>query len=189
MGLLITGILLWSIVHLVPGAAPQLKLKVTETLGGGAYRAVFSALIVISLVCMVFGWRNTAPTALYGPADGMRVVTGALMLVALVLFFSSRVPTDIKRGIRHPQLTGVFLWAVAHLIANGDSRSLVLFGGLGVWAIIEMLVINRRDAAWVKPETVGAKRSFVPVFIGTVAWIALVLAHPWIAGVPAMPDL
>jgi uncharacterized membrane protein len=189
MGLLITGILLWSIVHLIPGAAPQLKLKLTEKLGAGAYRAAFSALIVVSLVCIVFGWRSTTPTVLYSPAGGTRVLTGALMLFALVLFFSSRLPTDIKRVLRHPQLTGVLVWAIAHLLSNGDSRSLVLFGGLGVWAIVEMFVINRRDAAWVKPKVVGAKRSSVPVLIGLVAWIALVFAHPWIAGVSAISNL
>ncbi|MGH8769757.1 MAG: NnrU family protein, partial [Burkholderiales bacterium] len=60
--------------------------------------------------------------------------------------------------------------------------------GLGVWAIVEILVISRREV-WIKPEAVGAKRSLVPVLVGVIAWIVLVFAHPWIAGAPAMPKL
>jgi uncharacterized membrane protein len=185
MALLITGVLLWSFVHLIPGVAPTCKSRLVEKLGKG-YRAIFALLIVASLVCIVFGWRSTVPTALYSPPDTIRVLTSALMLIALVLFFSSRVPTDIKRVLRHPQLTGVFLWAVAHLISNGDSRSLVLFGGIGVWALVEIAVINRRDVGWLKPESVGLKRSLIPLVIGVGAWILLIFIHPWIAGVPAL---
>ncbi|MGH8719687.1 MAG: NnrU family protein [Burkholderiales bacterium] len=188
MGLLITGILLWSVVHLLPGVAGKLKLNLIEKLGSGGYRGGFSALIVISIVCMVFGWRNTTPTILYSAAPELQTLTAVLVVIALVLFFSSRIPTDVKRVIRHPQLTGVFIWAIAHLLVNGDSRSLVLFGGLGVWAIVEILVISRREV-WIKPEAVGAKRSLVPVLVGVIAWIVLVFAHPWIAGAPAMPKL
>ena len=185
MELLITGVLLWSFVHLIPGAAPALKSKLVEKLGKG-YRALFALLIAASLLCIVFGWRSTVPTSLYSPPEGVRVLTAVLMVIALVLFFSSRVPTDIKRVLRHPQLTGVFLWAVAHLLCNGDSRSLVLFGGIGAWAMIEIVTINRRDGVWLKPESVGFKRSLMPVVIGIAAWIVLILVHPWIAGVSAL---
>ena len=47
--------------------------------------------------------------------------------------------------IRHPQLTAVKLWAVAHLLVNGDSASLLLFGGLLVWAVLEVVIINKQD--------------------------------------------
>jgi uncharacterized membrane protein len=77
-------------------------------------------------------------------------------------------------------------WSVAHLVSNGDSRSLVLFGGLGGWALVEMIVINRRDGAWIKPEPAGMPRSLIPLAIGAVAWVLLAFLHPWIAGVPAL---
>jgi uncharacterized membrane protein len=109
------------------------------------------------------------------------------MVISLILFASSRLPTDIKLVLRHPQLTGVLIWGIAHLLSNGDSRSLVLFGGLGLWAIVEMIVINRREGAWVRPQPVGAKRSTVPVMIGVIAWFVLFFVHPWIAGVSLMP--
>ena len=45
------------------------------------------------------------------------------------------IPNNVKRLLRHPQLTGVALWGIGHLLANGESRSIILFGGLGAWAI------------------------------------------------------
>ena len=184
MNLLVAGVLLWSVVHLFPAIATGGRRALVARLGDGPYRGLFALLIVCSLVCIVLGWRSTTPVAVYTPAPAMRSVTLGLMVVALILFVSARAPTDIKRLIRHPQLTGVLTWAVAHLLSNGDSRSLVLFGGIGVWTIIEMIVINARDGRWRKPEPIGAARSCVPVLIGAIAWIVLGFAHPWLAGVP-----
>ncbi len=184
MELLVAGVLLWSVVHLFPAGASGSRKALIARLGDGPYRGLFALLILSSLVCIVFGWRSTAPVAVYTPLPAMRPVTLTLMLLALILFVSSRAPTDIKRFIRHPQLTGVLTWAVAHLLSNGDGRSLVLFGGIGVWTIVEMIAINARDGAWRKPEPVGTLRSCVPVLIGAIAWVVLGFAHPWLAGVP-----
>ena len=101
-------------------------------------------------------------------------------------FFASNVPNNIRRVIRHPQLTGVILWSVGHLISNGDSRSLVLFGGIGIWAVIEILLINRRDAEWIKPQPVPFPKNIVLVVIGVVAYLVLVFVHQWLFGVSPM---
>ena len=77
--------------------------------------------------------------------------------MGFILFFAAYPPTNVKRLLRHPQLTGVALWGVGHLLANGESRSIVLFGGLTLWAIAEIVVINRRDGARDKPAPVPAK--------------------------------
>jgi uncharacterized membrane protein len=187
MELLVAGVLLWSIVHLFPGLATGARLRLIDGLGQGAYRGIYSLLIVIAIACMVFGWRAATPTVFYTPPAELRIVTAVLMLIALVLFVSSRPPTDIKRVLRHPQLTGVLMWGIAHLLSNGDSRSLLLFGGLGLWAIVEMIVIDRREGTWVRPQPVGVKRSAVPFVIGAIAWFVLFFVHPWIAGVSLLP--
>jgi uncharacterized membrane protein len=109
------------------------------------------------------------------------------MVVALVLFAASGVPTNLKRVLRHPQLAGVATWAGAHLLANGDSRSLVLFGGIGLWALASMRLINRRDGAWQKPGALPLSADLKPLIAGIVAFALVYLAHPWIAGVSAAP--
>ena len=186
MAILIGGVLVWSAVHLFTALGVPQRARLLERLGRGPYRGIYSLLIILSIVLMVFGWRGTTPAVVYTPDPALRPVTLALMYVALTFFFSHRAPTDIRRVLRHPQLTGLLTWAVAHLISNGDSRSLVLFGGLGIWAIVEMIVINRRDGAWIKPEPAGMPRSLIPLAIGAVAWVLLAFLHPWIAGAPVL---
>ena len=184
MTILIAGILLWSVVHLFTALGVQQRGRLLDRMGSGPYRGTYSLLLILSIVLMVLGWRSTTPSVVYTPDPALRPVTLALMYVALTLFFSHRAPTDIRRVLRHPQLTGLLTWAVAHLISNGDSRSVVLFGGLGLWAIVEMIVINRRDGAWIRPEPAGMPKSLIPLAIGAVAWVLIGFLHPWIAGVP-----
>jgi uncharacterized membrane protein len=110
-----------------------------------------------------------------------------LVLIALLLFAASGMTTNIKRVIRHPQLTGMATWAAAHLISNGELRSLVLFGGLGLWAIAAVLFINRRDGAWERPEPQPLASEWKPLAAAIVGFAVLYLLHPYIAGVSATP--
>lgn len=185
---LLAGIVVWSVVHLVKAVAPQFHAALNARLGAGPWRGLVSLLLLASLAMIVYGWRHAPFAPLYEPLVPARA-TGILMLLALVLFFSARLPTNLKRFVRHPQLTGVLLWAVGHLAVNGDARSLVLFGGLAAWSIAEIVAINRRDGAWVRPDPVGPLKTALPFAIAAAAWLLLAWAHPWIAGVPVMPYL
>ena len=89
--------------------------------------------------------------------------------------------------VRHPQLGGLLTWAVAHLLVNGDSRSLVLFGGLGLWALLAIVATNRRDGAWEKPEPPPLAKDVIGMVVSLVVLAAVIWAHPWLAGVPALP--
>lgn len=187
MGLLLGGLAIWWAVHLFPGLCAGQRCALIDKIGLGPYRGLFSLLLVFAIVCMVLGWRSVTPVTVYAAPPAMRGVTAVLMAVALILFVAGRAPTDIKRLLRHPQLTSVLVWSAAHLLSNGDSRSLVLFTGLALWAVVEMAVISRREAAWNRPEPVGAARTAVSAAIGLAAFAVVVLIHPWIAGVPALP--
>ncbi len=185
--MLISGIVLWWAAHLFPSLAAPAREAVVGRIGLWPYKGLFSLCIISALVLIVGGWRATVPEYLYLPPPGLRMVTVLLMLPAAVLFISARFPTDLKRILRHPQLSGVLLWAVAHLLANGEQRSVLLFGGLGLWAVVEMALISRREGAWRKPAAVGLGRSLLPVLVGVVLWLGLAFAHPWLAGVAVMP--
>ncbi|HEX4895117.1 MAG TPA: NnrU family protein [Solimonas sp.] len=184
--LLILGLLLWSAAHLFVALGGETRARLLAGLGRNAYRGLFSLAIVAALVLIVLGWRAMPATSLWLPPTGLRHLTMLLMPIAVILFFSARLPTDIKQRIRHPQLTGVKLWAVAHLLANGEVRSLILFGGLLAWAVIEVIVINRRDGAWVKPAPVGTTKTVISAAIGLALTAVLLFAHPWFAGMPVI---
>ncbi|KAA1189587.1 NnrU family protein [Pseudohalioglobus sediminis] len=184
MALLIAGVLLWSIVHLVPAIAQALRQSLLGKLGENGYKGLFSLLLIAAILMMVFGWRSIdQPTYLYTLPLWTRHLGMLLVLVAFILFVASGMATRIKQVLRHPQLTGVLIWAGAHLMMNGDSRSLVLFGGMGIWALLEIVLINRRDGAWVKPEVPGMAQEAKLLAISLVVFVAVVFAHPWLAGV------
>ena len=183
MAMLFTGLLLWSGLHLIPVAGRDLRQNLLGKLGEGGYKGVFSLLMLSAIALMVFGWRGAQPASLYIPSMEMRWAGIALTVIAFILMAAANRPSRIGRLVRHPQLTGVLVWAVAHLLANGDSRSLTLFGGLALWCILTIVLINRRDGTWEKPEPPSWLREIIGILIGIVVWGVFVAVHKWIAGV------
>jgi len=184
---LVLGVALWSGVHLIPTTARALRSRMIERLDAQKYQGLFALAILSSLALIVFGWRSTPPVPVYAVPAWGRVAAMVLVLPALVLFVASGLETNIKRFIRHPQLTGLIVWSVGHLLANGESRSLVLFGGLGLWAIVAIATINRRDGEWKRPPPTPWIGDLKPIGAGAIGYGILLFAHPYIAGVAVMP--
>lgn len=184
MALLILGVLLWSAVHFIPSLARPMRESMIGKMGENGYKGIFTLLMFAALALIIFGWRSIdQPAYLYHLPAWSRHLGMLLVLIAFFLFGSSGQPTRINRIIRHPQLTGLVAWSAAHLMMNGDSRSIVLFGGLGLWAILEMVFINRRDGEWAKPEPEGWGREAKVAVISLAIYVAIVFAHPWLSGV------
>jgi len=184
MIMLVLGVLLWIGVHLFPSLMPSARSKLIEKLGEGPYKGLFALDLVVAILLMVFGWRSATPEYVYAPPlAGMTTVTFVLVLISFVLMGAANPPNNLKRHLRHPMLTGIIVWAGAHLLANGDSRSLVLFGGLGLWAAVAIVTISRRDGAWQKPEPVPASKDIVLVVIGAVLTVAVAFFHEYLSGV------
>lgn len=187
MGMLIAGVLLWSIVHLMKSVTPRLRASIQGAVGEGLHKGLVALLLLVSLGLMIFGWRSTLAEFIYDPPVWGRHLNMALMFVAILLLGAAQGSSRILQWIRHPMLTGVLVWAVGHLLANGDNKSLILFGGLGLWALISIITISRNEGAWVKPAKVAtAGRELLSIAIAAILYIILVLIHPWIAGVPVI---
>lgn len=180
---LIAGVILWAAVHLMPSVSPGTKASLVARMGENGYKGIFALCMLLAIVLIVFGWRSIEPVYLYFLPAGSRHAGMLVVVIGFILMGAANYPTRIKRIIRHPQLTGFILWALAHLAMNGDSRSLVLFGGLATWAVLEIVFINRRDTEWVKPEAPGWGREVVGVLISLAVVALFVFIHRWIAGV------
>ncbi len=185
--LLVAGIALWALAHLSIALAAEQRARLIERLGEGPYKGLFSLTLVGALVLIVLGWKAFPSSSLYLPPAELRHLTMLLMPIALILFIAARPPNDIKHYLRHPQLTGVKLWALAHLLANGETRSVILFGGLLAWAVLEVIFINRRDPDWQRPPKVGLGRTAAVIAVGLAVTVGVMFAHPWIAGVAILP--
>ncbi|MDJ0750279.1 MAG: NnrU family protein [Woeseiaceae bacterium] len=187
MVLLTAGITLWIIVHLFPAYAPGRRDMLIERLGENGYKAAFALLILIALVIIVFGWKRAVPTAVYAPPLLPGLVPSVLVLAGLVLFFASQAGGYLKRILRHPQMLGTLLWAGAHLLTNGDSRSVALFGAFAVWAILEIILCNRRDGPRTELPAASFKADAVAVLLGIAAFGLLGHFHLRLFGVSPLP--
>ena len=186
MILLILGLLIWTGAHLLPAAGAYKRKKLMAKMGVGPYKASFALTIIASIVLMVIGWRSITPEYLYSLPSWTRIITMIFVLITFILFVAAQVKTNIKRVLRHPQLTGLVFWAVGHLLANGDSRSLVLFGGLLIWAKLQIIFTNKRDGKRQIPDKVPVLNDVLTVVGGVVVYALLVLAHPYFTGMPVM---
>lgn len=183
MVLLSVGVLLFALVHFIPSLMPELKNSGMQKLGEGGYKGLFSLLLMASFGLMIYGWRTAEFSYLYNAPVSLKSTALAIMALAFLLFAASSLKTRLKRYIRHPQLTGVALWAVAHLLMNGDSRSVVLFTGLGLWAILSMVFINRREGSWNKEDIPALSAEFILITVAAATIAVTVAVHPWISGV------
>lgn len=175
MLLIVLGVLLWTGSHFLKRLAPDLRAR----MGEGAGRGVVTVLTLLGLALMVIGYRGAEQVDLWYPPSFMVHVNNTLMLLAFYLYAASGMKTGITRVIRHPQLTAVKVWAVAHLLVNGDLAAVLLFGGMLAWAVGSVILINRQEPAWVKnPPSNGRKE--VMAVVGAVVVMAVVMGiHNW----------
>lgn len=184
---LVLGVVLWSGIHFVPTLAIPFRQRLITSWGNGRYQAVFSIIVLSSIVLMVIGWRSTPEVLLYQLPVWSRPVGFVLMIVAFILFGAARRSTAIKRFIRHPQLMSIIVWGISHLITNGTTRAMVLFGGLAIWALLEIPLINSRDGEFVKPDAPGMATELKGLGITAVIFVVALALHPYFAGVSPIP--
>jgi uncharacterized membrane protein len=183
MALFLVGITLFCVVHLFPALAPASRENLVFKLGENPYKGIYSLLILVGLVLIVLGWQATVPRPVYAPVLGPGVLPSLLILVGLVLFFAAQLRGYLRRTLRHPQMLGTILWAMAHLLTNGDTRSVILFGSLLVWAILEILLCNRRDGPRAELPAASARHDLIAVVIGGVAFAVIWHFHLPLFGV------
>ena len=191
---LVAGILLWTTAHLFQSVFSKQRARIAEAnldpldlapANLDPFKGIVALAIILSIILMVLGWKRTEPTYLYFPPYPLRQLLMMMVIIGGVLFFVSGLKTRIKQYVRHPQLVGFFIWALAHSILNGDSRSLILFPSLGIWALAEIFFINRRDGEWVKPEYIPSWKEEIRTIIVVVVPIVLILLfHGHLSGVP-----
>ncbi len=146
MTLLIAGLLIFFAIHLLP-SFPELRNRLREQLGALAYRGVFSLIALAGFVLIVMGKGRAEFVSIWIPPAELAVATKILMLPAMVFLVAAYVPSNIKRRVRHPMLTAVKIWALGHLLSNGDLASILLFGSFLAYAVFDMVSANRRSEA------------------------------------------
>jgi uncharacterized membrane protein len=179
MTLIVIGLVLWWGAHLFKRAAPGARAGM-----GDAGKGVVAVLVVASVVLMVMGYRGSAFIEIWTPPAFLTHVNNLLMIFAVYLYAASGMKTAITGVIRHPQLTAVKTWAVAHLLVNGDLHSIVLFGGLLAWAVVSVIMINRAQPDWTRPGPAVMGREIGAVVGALVVTGAIMAVHNWLGVAP-----
>lgn len=168
MTLLVLGLTLWALAHFFKRLAPARRAAL-----GGKGKGIVALSLVVSVVLMVLGYRAAAVVDVWYPPEWTRHLNNLMVLVALFMMSPAPKKGRLLNGMRHPMLMGFGLWALAHLLVNGDLASIVLFGGLLAWAAAEIVVINRAEPRWVPPAP-GAYRKDVIFLLASIVLLGVI---------------
>jgi uncharacterized membrane protein len=192
MGLLvmILGLMLFFGVHTLT-TQRDLRARFIAWMGEGGYKIFYSLASVAGLALIAWGfgaYRATGWIDVWNPPKAFKHITVALMLPAVILVVASYLRGRIYTTLKHPMLTGIKLWAAAHLLANGDLGSIILFGSFLAWAVFDRISLKHRPDAGAPPIPVGGPgNDLIAIAVGVVAYLALAFAfHPVVIGVPVV---
>lgn len=190
LGLLILGLVLFLGVHTLTTQRAT-RAALIGKFGRGGYMGLYSLASFAGLALIVWGYsvyRATGWVDVWSPPVAFRHVTLLLMLPAVILVVASYIRGRIYTTLKHPMLAGIKLWAAAHLLANGDLGSIVLFGSFLAWAVYDRISLKHRADAGAPPIPVGGPgNDVIAVAVGVVVYVALAFAfHPLVIGVPVV---
>ena len=183
MTYLLAGLILFLGVHSVRMLVDDWRTRMRRTWGTLVWRAGYSLLSLVGfgLIVWGFGLVRQAPVQWWIPPVGMRHLAVLLTLPAFVLLAAAYVPGNhIKTRVHHPMVAGVMLWALAHLLVNGNAGHVLLFGSFLFWAVLNYLTTLRRDRRNHENPSVGQTGATgITVALGVAGWMAFTL---WLHG-------
>ena len=188
MTYLILGLILFLGIHSVRIFADSFRTRTIERIGPSAWKGIYTvvSLAGFALLCYGYGLSRGEPGVIWNPPAWTRHVTALLMLVSFILLAAAYVRGNhIKARVGHPMVLGVKVWAFAHLLSNGRTGDVVLFGAFLAWAVADYISSRRRDrAAGTVYVTLGASRDAIVVVAGIVGYVVFALwLHLWLIGV------
>lgn len=188
--LLVLGLIVFFAPHVFV-TRRDARANLIARIGENPYKIGFSVISAIGIALIAYGfarYRATEWINLWYPPIWTRHLALLLNWVALVCVAAAYSPGHIKRVLKHPMLVGVKTWALAHLIANGDLGSIILFGSFLAWAVYDRITLKRRADAGAPPIPVGGVgKDVIAVVAGTVAYAAIAFwLHTLIIGVPVI---
>jgi uncharacterized membrane protein len=186
---LLIGLALFLGIHSLRNLAPQARQNAIARWGALGFKGVYAVVSLLGLYFLVVGYGQARldPVALWTPPRGMQHATILLMWVAMVLLVAAYVPANlIKSKLRHPMTLAVKVWALGHLLSNGNLADAVLFGAFLLWSVGVFRAARQRDRT--NPYSTPQAQwlgTWLAVLLGTGVWAAFLMGglHVWLVGV------
>ncbi|MES5098832.1 NnrU family protein [Agrobacterium sp. BA1120] len=189
MLLLLICLLLFFVTHSLRFIAPGIRAGMISRLGEGPFKGIYSvvSIIVILLVAYAFGQARRVTGMLYDPPIWMSHIAVTLMLFAMICLVASCLPAGhIVAKTKHPLILALKIWAFSHLLANGETSSVILFASFLAWGVVMRILLKRRARAGevVTRPFVSARYDIIAVVLGVLLWAAFIWKlHEWLIGV------
>ena len=179
MTLLVLGIVIFLGMHLVRVVAPGLRARVIEGLGKGPWMGLYALISLVGLGLIIYGFGQARGDTgvLYNPPVFLKHIALLVMLLAFISLAAGFLPAGrIAVALKHPQILAIKIWALAHLLANGETSSVLLFGSFLAWAVILRISLKRRERAGerVLPMFKSARNDLLAVVVGLAAYLLFV---------------
>ncbi|ACP26134.1 putative transmembrane protein [Sinorhizobium fredii NGR234] len=186
---MVLGIVIFLGMHLVRVVAPDIRAGFIKSRGKGAWMGLYALVSLVGLCLIIYGFGQARGETgmLYDPPVFLRHIALLLMLFAFVFLAAGFLPSGrIAVAVKHPQILSIKIWALAHLLANGETSSVLLFGSFLAWAVILRISLKRRERAGetVLPVFKSAQNDILAIVIGLVAYVLFIWKlHDWLIGV------
>lgn len=179
-----TPLIIGLILFLFPHLWREFGLRgvlVDQIASQGTYKIIFSLLVAGGLALIIYG-KATAPfVMIWQPFFELRWVSHLLMLPAVVLVVAGNLPmSHFRMALRHPMILGTCLWGLAHLWANGDMASMLLFGGFALWSAIKFISLRSQPRPPKSPRLVW---DLLVILIGLFLYGLIFTYHGQLFGV------
>lgn len=182
---LLIGLVVFFGVHSVAIVALPLRDRMAAKSEMG-WKALYAVASLIGIVLMARGYAELrlTPTVLYVPPIGLRHVAAILMLPAFAFFIAPYFPGRIKTALKHPQLIAVKIWALAHLLVNGNLADVLLFGSFLIWAVVDRVSMKKRVARPLPGAPQSKANDVIVVVVGLLLYVAFVMwGHEALIGI------
>lgn len=183
MGILILGLVLFLGIHLLPMFSRS-RERFKARLGDKRYRGLFSVISLIGFVLIIWGFARAPLVPVYPPFPWVRPLAFTVLPLAFILLAAAHMPGHIRNVLKHPMMIGVLLWAIVHLLSNGDLRSIVLFGSFAVWSVADIVSEIQRGRTLIGNKPPRWAMDAAATAGGLVVFYLIARFHGTLFGVP-----
>jgi len=181
------GLVLFLAMHSAQALYPGARDAAIARIGALVWKGLYSVVSLLGFWLLVQGYGEARPTSelIWNPPAGLMHASALLNIVAFIFLAASGIPGNaIRARLGHPMTIGVKTWALAHLLANGDLVSMILFGAILVWAVLVFRAARRRQPAPGAAAATSTAATLATVLVGAGAgiWFAFV-GHAMLIGV------
>jgi uncharacterized membrane protein len=195
---LILGLVLFLGAHSTRIFVDPWRTLTISAWGDKPFKGVITVLSLLGFYGLIVGYAEVRlqPVFIWQPPIATRHISVLLMLFASILLVAAYIPANhFKVRLGHPMVLSVKVWALAHLLSNGNLADIILFGAFLAWSVMDFKSARARDRAQAETqallsgETAPAMRpkisaTLTAVVVGACVWALITFVlHAQVVGV------